>query len=288
MNPSATIIVVSYNKRRYTELCLQSMLQCDPLPDQIVVVDNGSTDGSIAFLKDDFPEQCRARDTSYVLIANSENKGACTARNQALRHSNGDMIAFVDNDVAVRSRDWLAVLGTTLEQNQQVGIVGPKLLFPAPPHDIECAGVGISRNGRVQYMGRGQPNDTPEFAEPGMMQCLTSACWLMRRSMYEQIGELDEVFNPAQYEDFDYCYRAREAGWQVMYQPEAEMYHFENTTTDGSQSLNFRYITIKNGTVFKDRWRHMFSTEDGPDDEDCKWVSLEIKGIEQVGTPPII
>lgn len=288
MSLSTTVIVVSYNKRQYTELCLRGMLQCNPLPDQIVVVDNGSTDGSLLFLEDDFPEQCRARNTSYVLIANSENNGACTARNQALRLTNGDLVAFVDNDLAVRSQDWLAVLANSLQKHPQVGIVGPKLLFPVPPYDIECAGVGISSNGRVKYMGRGRPHDDPQFAEPKAVQCLTSACWLMRRSLYEEIGELDEVFNPAQFEDFDYCYRARQAGWEVLYQPAAEMYHFENVTTDGSQDLNFKYVTIKNGKVFKDRWQHTFSTENGPPDEECKWVPVATKGIEQVGTPPTI
>ena len=56
----------------------------------------------------------------------------------------------------------------------------------------------------------------------------------MKRAVYEEIGGLDEVFNPAQYEDFDFCYRAREAGWEVWYEPAAEMYHFENVTTAGS------------------------------------------------------
>ncbi len=288
MKQRTTVIVVSYNKRPYTELCLRGMLEATPSPEQIIVVDNGSSDGSVVFLEDDFAEQCRAHGTEYVLIANSDNAGACTARNQALKVTNGDYIAFCDNDLGVRSHNWLATLADTLEQYPEVGIAGPKLLFAHAPYDIECAGVGISPNGRVQYFGRGQSKDSPQSCEPKTVQCLTSACWLMRRELYEQIGELDEIFNPAQFEDFDYCYRAREAGWEVFYQPAAEMYHFENVTTAGSQDFNFKYITIKHGKLFKDRWQHMFATENGPPDADCKWLDITIKSIEEIDTPPIV
>ncbi len=288
MNQRTTVIVVSYNKRPYTELCLHGMLQATPPPHQLVVVDNGSSDASLAFLQNDFAEQCRAHEAEYVLIVNPDNLGACTARNQALKVASSDYIAFCDNDLAVRSRNWLAILADTLQQRPQVGIVGPKLVFPQPPHDIECAGVGISPNGRIQYRGRGQPKDSSQFAKATTVQCLTSACWLMRRKLYEEIGELDEVFNPAQFEDFDYCYRAREAGWEVMYQPAAEMYHFENVTTDGSQDFNFRYITIKHGKIFKARWRHMFASENGPPDAECKWAEIPATSIEEIGTPPMV
>jgi len=284
---STSAIVVSYNKRPYTELCVGGMLRCTPPPAQIVVVDNGSSDGSVEFLKMQFVEQCRNSQAECAVITNAENVGACTARNQALEEARGEYIAFCDNDVTVRSRDWLAKLSSSLDEMPEVGIVGPKLLFPFAPYDIECAGVGISRSGRVQYCGRGQARDTPEFCQARKVQCLTSACWLMRRELYEQLGGLDELFNPAQFEDFDYCYRAREAGWEVLYQPAAEMYHFENVTTDGSRDVNFKYVTMKNWRVFRQRWEHMFSGEDGPADAECKWAEIRTRALEEVGEPPM-
>lgn len=287
MRRSTSVIVVSYNKLPYTRLCLQSMLAAAPAPDQIIVVDNGSQDGSVAFLADEVPARAKAAGCEYTLIANEGNVGACTARNQGLELVRGDYIAFCDNDLAVRSSDWLVVLAETLDGMPDLGIVGPKLLFPYEPFRIECAGVGISRRGRVQYFGRGQAHDGEHHCLPRTVQCLTSACWLMRRELPERIGGLDEVFNPAQFEDFDYCYRAREAGWEVYYQPGAEMYHFENVTTDGSQDVNFAYVTIKNGRVFKERWRHIFAEEDGPAEEDCRWEKIPGRGIDQTGIPPV-
>ena len=284
----ASIIVVSCNKLPYTRLCVESLLQSRPWPAEIVLVDNGSQDGSVDYLAGEFSQLAAQAGVNFVLVCNDSNVGACTARNQALEVAKGKYIAFMDNDAAVRSGNWLQILQDALEQKDDIGIAGPKLVFPFPPYNIEIAGAGISPNGRVQYRGRGKPLDSPEFNKPEEVQCLISACWLMKREVCEQIGGLDEVFNPAQYEDLDFCYRAREAGWRVWYQPAAEMYHYENVTLDGSPDLNFRYITIKNGLEFKRRWQHMFSQEGGPPDEECRWEPLPTETVEQTGIPQII
>ncbi len=287
-NLSATIIVVSYNKRDYTRLCLTSLLEGDPRPAQIVVVDNGSHDGTVEFLEEEYRRQAAEAGVEFELIRNETNLGACTARNQGLERARGDYISFMDNDVAIRSRSWLGRLRDVLEEDETVGIVGPKLVFPFKPYDIQFAGAGISRSGRVKYFGRGEARDDPQHNQRGEMQCLISACWLMKAEVPEQVGGLDEVFNPAQFEDFDFCYRAREAGWRIVYEPSVEMYHYESVTTDASPDVNYKYITIRNGMEFKRRWQRMFSQEDGPPDEECVWRKLETRPIEQTGVPPIM
>ena len=284
----ASIIVVSYNKRQYTQLCVESLLQGNPRPAQIVVIDNGSHDGTVEMLASEFAARARDAGVEFTLIRNDANLGACTARNQGLEVATGRYIGFMDNDIAVRSRGWLGVLAGVLEEHAACGIVGPKLVFPFEPWTIQHAGAAISRTGRVQYLGRGEPIDAPEHNTRRAVQCLISACWLMRAQVPAQIGGLDEVFNPAQFEDFDFCYRAREAGWTVLYDPVAEMYHYESVTTDNSPDVNYRYVTIRNGMEFKRRWRHVFETEDGPPDEQCRWQTLETRPIEQTGIPPII
>ncbi|NLO05937.1 MAG: glycosyltransferase family 2 protein [candidate division WS1 bacterium] len=284
----ATIIVVSYNKRKYTELCLDSMLRGMPRPSQIVVVDNGSTDGTVPFLEDRFPELAEEAGVDFDLIRNDTNVGACTARNQGLSVACGEYIGFMDNDVAVRSSEWLSILAGVLEEATSNGIVGPKLVFPFEPYNIQHAGAAISRTGRVKYLGRGKQIDAPEHNQRREVQCLISACWLMKGEIPDKIGGLDEIFNPAQFEDFDFCYRAREAGWKVLYDPVAEMYHYESVTTDNSPDVNYKYVTVRNGMEFKRRWRQMFEQEDGPSDEECHWERLETRPIEQTGIPPIV
>jgi len=284
----ATIIVVSYNKRPYTELCLTSLLKSDPLPAQIIVIDNGSQDGTVEFLKGEYAQAAEVAGVEFELIRNNSNLGACTARNQGLERATGEHISFMDNDVAVRSRGWLGRLRDVLEEDESVGIAGPKLVFPFEPYDIQFAGAGVSKSGRVKYIGRGEPRDAPQYERRAEIQCLISACWLMRAEVPGQIGGLDEVFNPAQFEDFDFCYRAREAGWKVLYEPSVEMYHYESVTTNDSPDVNYKYITIRNGMEFKRRWRRMFSKEDGPPDEECHWEELETRTPEQTGVPPIL
>lgn len=281
----ASVIIVSYNRLPYTRLLLEGLLRCDPLPAQVIVVDNGSDrptqEGLLGFEK-----AARTHGLDYALLLNQENRGACTARNQALELAHCRYVAFADNDLAVRHTDWLARLAARLEVAPKIGIAGPKLVFPWAPYDIECAGVALSASGRVQYRGRGEARGS--WSEAGPVQCLISACWLMKREVYTEIGGLDEVFNPAQYEDFDFCYRAREAGWEVWYEPSAEMYHFENTTTAGSPDLNFKYVTIRNGLEFKRRWQRLFRQEGGPPDEECRWRELETRPIESVPEPPLL
>lgn len=282
-----SLIVVSYNKHDYTALCLESLLRGDPHPTEVVVVDNGSDDGSVAYLRDEYPRLAEQAGVSFELVENDGNVGACTARNQGLERVRGEYIGFLDNDTAVRTRAWLAILTQVLEEEPEAGIVGPKLVFPFAPFDIEHAGAAISASGRPKYLGRGCARMDPTHNRRREVQCLISAAWLMKRAVPDAIGGLDEMYNPAQFEDFDYCYRARQHGFRVLYEPSAEMYHFENVTTDGSVDVNFRYITIKNGMAFKKRWRHVFSQEDGPPDEACRWETLPTRPIEITGVPPL-
>ncbi len=130
--------------------------------------------------------------------------------------------------------------------------------------------------------------DDPRWNEPTEVQCLISACWLMKREVVAQVGGLDEAFNPAQFEDFDFCYRARQAGWKVLVEPSVEMYHFENVTTDGSPDVKFRYVTMKNWVEFKRRWRAVYEQEDGPDDSECQWDTLETRPLARTGVPPVL
>lgn len=288
MHAPVCIIIVNYNKLPYSRLCLESVLQSAPLPAQIVCIDNGSSDGTREYLAETFVALAKQSGVDYSLLINEGNAGAITARNQGMEVAKQPLIAFCDNDLAVRSRNWLAVLQATLESDPRNGFVGPKLVYPFEPFNIECAGVAISRHGRVQYRGRGQAIDAPEFSRPCEVQCLISACWLMRKEITDTLGGMDEVFNPAQFEDFDLCYRARDKGWRVLYEPGAEMYHFENVTTDGSVDMKFKYTTMKNWQAFKTRWQRLYETEDGPADEDCQWAKLPTHPIEFTGIPPIV
>ncbi|HIE52325.1 MAG TPA: glycosyltransferase family 2 protein, partial [Armatimonadetes bacterium] len=249
------------------------------------LVDNGSTDETREVFAA-FAARAEERGWSVQQILNEVNVGAVTGRNQALAQATGEYIAFLDNDTAVRDTRWAAKLRAVLMADPTIGLVGPKLVFPWPPYLIECAGCAISPGGRVQYRGRGEPRDRLEFNRRQEVQGLISACWLFRCSLYQELGPLDEIFNPVQYEDLDYCYRAKQLGYRCVYVPEVEMYHFENVTTAGSGDINFAYRTLRNGRIFARRWQQVFAQENGPPDEAVHWRDLPRWGVEEVGELP--
>jgi len=273
-----SIIILTCNKAPYTKECLASILAAEDVPYEAVVVDNGSADETPSMLAE-MQEAFAACGYDLRLIRNDENVGACRARNQAMRAAQGDCFVFLDNDTIVRTEDWLTRMRRILDSEEHAGVVGPKMTYPFEPHDIQCAGVGISRTGRVQFCGRGEPRDDPRFNAQRDVQCLISACFMFPRVLYEKIGELDEAYSPIQFEDFDFCYRARQAGYRVIYTPEVEIHHWESITSNETPSLPNREIMLKNWLRFKRQWRHVYSQEDGPPDEECKWKTIRMPSL---------
>lgn len=277
-----SLVIPSMNKLYYTRRCLDSLLCSSGVDFEFVIVDNGSSDGTAEFLLE-FRGRAAAQGVGVTLLLHERNVGACTARNQAIALCCGSEIAFLDNDIVLRDRRWLAVLHDTLYQDERTALVTPKLLFPFPPFAIEHAGIAISPSGTIGYEGRGAARDDPRFCVPRVLQGSASACVLVRAAVLAQVGAFDEIFNPVQFEDLDLFYRMKSQGYQLRYQPAVEMYHFENITTDNSPQINFKYQTIKNGMEFKRRWRHLFSTENGPADETLRWDELPRRRIEEIG-----
>jgi GT2 family glycosyltransferase len=287
MNPLTSVITLTCNRLEYTRRCLPSLLATDKHPWELVVVDNGSRDGSVEWLEE-FARRARASGVPVSLVLNADNVGCCTARNQGVERASGRRLVFVDNDVALRSRGWLTRLGERLESDPAIGMVGPKLVFPFRPYDIQFAGGAVSRSGRVQFMGRGEPRDEPRFNAPRDVQCFVSACCMFKRSVADEIGLLDEAFNPVQYEDIDYSYRMRSRGYRIVYLPTVEMYHFENVTTDGGPAGRNTHRIIRNGLRFKRRWRRMFENEEGPADAETVWRRIDKRLFAEVGDLEVI
>ncbi len=273
-----SIVVLCHNKAAYTRACLESVLRTRPAEFELVVGENGSTDETPQLLEE-ISRRAAALGVGMRVMHNGANVGCSTARNAAVAVARGEEIVFLDNDTVIPDPAWLAKLRGALNSDPKAAIVGPKLCYPFEPHLIQCAGVGISRTGRVQFRGRGCPQEDPRFSKVEEVQTLISACFMFRRSLYDEIGGLDEAFNPIQYEDFDFCYRARSRGWKALYTPSPVIYHWESITSDGSPTIPNRYVIIKHGMLFKQRWRHMFEKENGPSDEETRWEVIEMPSL---------
>jgi GT2 family glycosyltransferase len=284
-----SILILFCNKSNVTRRCLPSLLNTTHRPLQFVLVDNGSTDDTPELL-DAFESDC-ARDGEATVrrLRFNENVGAVAGRNAAFGELEGDAVAFLDNDVRVRRRDWLTRMIAVLDADPGVGLVAGKLRYPFAPHLIQSAGCDVSPTGRVDFRGRGLPGDLPEFNASCDVQAAISACWLVRRSVIREVGDLDMRFHPVQFEDIDYCYRIRQAGWRCRYEPLAEMYHFENTTTEGEVAPK-RYIrlTLEQGKKFKEKWQAVFSKENGKPDGDMVWRDVPREPLDAIPDPPML
>jgi len=275
-----SILILACNKSTYTRRGLQSLFNSTLRPFQVVLVDNGSTDDTPQVFAE-FAERAKTENIDVKCLRLDTNVGAIVGRNRGMELMDGRYWVFLDNDISVRTRGWLEQLRAELERDPSVGIVGAKLVYPLPPHDIQCAGCDVTPSGQVAFRGRGHPRTAPEFNSPRDCQTLISATWMMRADIAKQCGPLDEIFNPVQFEDIDYCYRFREAGFRCRYIPTVEMYHFENVTTSRG-TLNYPYLTVKNGLKFKHKWRHRFAVENGLADKDWSWAKIETVSLEDV------
>jgi GT2 family glycosyltransferase len=277
-----SIVVLSHNKVEYTRRCFDGLLGSTYRPLEILAVDNGSTDATPA-LYEEFGRRAEQAGMAFRPTRLEANAGAVTGRNLALEQVEGDYVVFLDNDVVPGVRSWLERFLAELAGDKRVGIVGPKLVYPFAPHPIQFGGGAVTPTGWVQFCGRGEPRDAPELCAPRDVQCLISACWMMPWELYDRLGPLDEQFNPLQFEDIDYCYRARYAGYLVRYLPSVEMYHFENVTSGDTPQINYTYVTIKNGMRFKKKWKFMFEKEGGPLDKDLHWAEIEKHDLSEIG-----
>lgn len=275
-----SLLILATNKAEYTMRGLDSLFHTTFRPFQVVLVDNGSADATAQVFAN-FAERAKSENIDVKILRLEQNVGAIVGRNRGMELMDGKFWVFLDNDVAVRSRNWLTRLRAELDNDPRVGVVGPKLVYPLPPHDIQCAGCDVTPGGQVAFRGRGHSRTDPEFNSPRDCQTLISATWMMRADAAKKIGPLDEIFSPVQFEDIDYCYRFREAGWLCRYIPDVEMYHFENVTTSRG-TLNYPYLTVKNGLKFKQKWKHRFSSENGLAEKDWHWAKIDTVSLEDV------
>ena len=282
MPPLVSVLILAHNKAAHTRRCLDGMFAstCDSV--QFVFVDNGSTDETPDVFRS-FAERAGARGWTVDTMTLNENIGAVSGRNRGLPLLTGEHVVIMDNDVTPRTRGWMETLVAFLRANPDVGVVQPKMIYPVAPHRIQCAGCDVSPTGKVNFRGRGAARGDPAFAKPRDCQALISACWMLPRAVIDELGPLDEQFDPIQFEDIDYCYRVRESGRRAVYVPDVEMYHFENVTSGGTARMNYTYLTMKNNHKFCKKWQHRFRDEGGPPAASMEWAEIEPVHLSDVG-----
>jgi GT2 family glycosyltransferase len=218
----ASVIVLVWNGMGYVKPCLDSVLAQGLTDFEVIVVDNGSSDGSADFVAESYPQ--------VRLIRNKRNLGFAAGNNIGLEAATGEVLVLLNQDTEVHE-GWLEALISTFD-DASIGIAGCKLLYPDGTIQ-HAGGVLLGPRGETGHVGRHE-EDAGRFEELTDAEFVTAAALAISRAALERVGALDEGFAPAYYEDIDWCFRTRAEGFRVVYQPRAVATHYESTSTAAS------------------------------------------------------
>jgi GT2 family glycosyltransferase len=238
--PTFSVIIPHWNGRHHLDDCLTALRRQSFRDFETILVDNGSTDGSQAYVRRAFPE--------VRLLELGHNRGFTGACNAGYGVARGEFIVLLNNDTAAEP-GWLAALDAAFRRHPQAGILASKLrLFDKPQH-LHAAGDfyrcdGIPGNRGVWQLDEGQF----DREEAVFSACGAAAAY--RRPMLQEVGFLDDAFYFS-CEDVDIAWRAHLAGWQVIYVPTAVVYHKLKASGGGVtgsyyDGRNFLYLIWKN------------------------------------------
>ena len=248
--PFVSIVILTFNQLEKTRDCLDSIRRHTPELHEIIVVDNGSTDGTLPWLK----EACACND-SYILIENRENRGFAAGCNQGIEAARGEYVLLLNNDVVV-TKDWLCGMLECLRATADAGIIGPMT------NNIS----GIQQISDAKYSSL---VELDEFAaafrkrnrhQRILFRRIVGFCMLFRKSLTDEIGVLDETFGTGNFEDDDFCLRAAIAGYRNVIAGDVFIHHVGSASFRGN---NFDYIAAitDNGRLFREKWSKPITEE---------------------------
>lgn len=243
-SPKVSIIVLNWNSYEVTRDCLRSLEKIDFCNYEVVLVDNGSHDGSADQLAREFP--------AVRLIRNGRNLGFAAGNNVGIRDAlerRPDYLLLLNNDTEVAS-NFLTELVRVAESDARIGMLNPKIYYFDPPDRIWYAG-GIRKPGRVFPVHLGlRQRDDGSYNQTKEVSFITGCALLIKAPVVQQIGLLDELFFLS-YEDADWSMRASRAGFKQYYVPASVIWHkdsYDTTKNLGVAGKNFH--TMRNAVLF--------------------------------------
>jgi hypothetical protein len=243
MPPQVAIIVLNWNGRDDTLACLGSLSHLDYPNHEIVVIDNGSADDSVAAVQAAFP--------SVTLIEAGDNLGFAGGNNLGLERAqamHADYALLLNNDTEV-APDCLSQLVEAAEADPKVGVVGPMIYYFAQPELIWSAGGGVDwRWGDTHMIGIGEPDRGQFGDQPRSVDFVTGCALLIKMPVVEQVGPLDGRFF-AYYEENEWCVRVQRAGYKTLHVPKAKVWH--KISPDAREATpQVHYYMIRNRLLF--------------------------------------
>jgi GT2 family glycosyltransferase len=241
VSPKVAIVVLNYNTQNLLEKYLNYILATAYNNMDVWVVDNASTDNSVAFLESQFQEQIK-------ILVSTENRGYAGGYNWALNQIEAEFYVLINSDVRV-SKNWLKPLVNLAISNSKIGAIQPKILDDKNPEYFEYAGASggyIDKWGYPFCRGRifdSLEKDSGQYNETKSVFWASGACLFIRAEAFQKSSGFDDDFF-AHMEEIDLCWRMQNLGYQIYVEPRSEVYHLGGgTLSEGSPFkyyLNFR------------------------------------------------
>ncbi len=241
----ASLLILCCNELDFTRQCLESVLLHTRPPYELILVDNGSTDSTPAYLQQ---IQTRPGPSRVVALRNETNQGFAAGCNQALAVARGRYLVLLNNDTIV-TPGWLdGLIAWSLKDWPHIGLVGPVTSYAAAPQQIPVAYrtpaelTAFAEHRRAEYSGKAL-----------QVERLIGFCLLLRREVLQRIGPLDQRFGLGFFEDDDLCVRAREAGFGLVVALDVFIHHYGSRTFQGLGIDRTRQLH-ENFELFKAKW----------------------------------
>jgi GT2 family glycosyltransferase len=235
-------LVLAMDQLRLTRECLTSVLALDPPADHVLLVDNGSRDGTAEAVRTEFP--------GVEILRLGTNRYFAGGVNEGIRHAlaqGAGSILLLNNDV-VLERGALHALTRALDEDEKRAAVSPKIFYYDPPDVIWFAGGLVSGLGLIRHRGVNVKDGKFRDA-PGATEYVSGAAALIGRSALESVGLLDPDY-VMYVEDVDWSARAREKGLTLWYEPAARVWHHVSATSGGGLTPLKAYYRLRSGGLY--------------------------------------
>ena len=237
VSPRVTVVVPNWNGERFLDLCLSSLRKQTFKDFETVLVDNGSSDNSMEFVAQTFPE--------VRVVRLPENRGFSAAVNAGIKASSvAEHVVLLNNDTEV-DPGWLEALVDAADRHPEPGLFASKLVHFADRRVLDGAGDALRKSGLPYRLGHGE-RDRGQFEREAFVFSACAAAALYRRSVFEEIGLFDEDFF-SNCEDWDVGFRAQLAGYRCVYVPGSVVYHVGSASTGGQKSALNTRLGAQNG-----------------------------------------
>jgi GT2 family glycosyltransferase len=245
-DPGISIVVPNWNGRSWLPGCLEAVAAQDRVAAEVIVVDNGSTDGSLEYLAGEHPE--------VTVLALGRNTGFAHAANEGIRSARGELVALLNTDVVLEP-EWLGRMTAALDGHAGVASAACKMLSLADRSRVYDAGDVLRRDGACEQRGRFGVDDG-QWDRPGEVFGACAGAALYRREAVLSIGGFDERFF-AYLEDVDLAMRLRLAGWSCRYEPAVALHAGEGSShqlSGGHHHYVARNTILVVAKAFPPRW----------------------------------